>query len=960
MPKVLIPADTTTGYIGTASGIKSLGLAVGMTGAIQPSRYAGATTSGAPATGTFIAGDFTIDLTGAQWVCTAGGTPGTWAKIASVGATAAGASAVGDTATAGTGGTASRVDHVHAREAFAAPSALTVSQAQTSGTAVSISRSDHQHAMPGSGIPVAVTGGATASAGSGATTLALSDHVHSTAQLAILNATNTFTTSLTVSAGSVTAPAVSISGVTGATAASRYVGATTSGAPASGTYLVGDFTIDQTGKIWVCTTAGTAGSTAVFTSASGTAVSYATPGSSAVGDTAGAGTATTVSRSDHVHGREAFAAPSGLTVSQTQATGSALTVNHSDHQHAMPGSGTPGAVTYGASAGTGSASTLALSDHVHSTAGFQFNLALASAGTNATVYAQSALANSAVAAAATGALGGSIAGTVFTDTTHGTGTFAVGQVLSGTGVVAGTYIVSAGTGTGANNGGTYTVSQTQTVTSQTISAVPGVDAVFGPHGGGAIQAQVADGTLTGGDKRGPGAVDWQTTRTLASKIAGGIGNVIGGGANNYTGGSYATVAGGLSNRNDSGYGFVGGGTANNAQGSYAYITIAGGNTNTSSGDTGTIAGGGSNTAGSFGFTGGGLSNYSQGSYSAVAGGRSNTTTGQYSAAAGGYQAKAQTYAKFVHSAGQAIAQGDSQYGLSVLRGDTTEGTVGPFTGSFSGFVLTVTAMPAKGLLRPGMALAGDIGVPSGARIISQLTGTSGGTGTYNTSVTGTLSSKATLTGTQQATQPWSCTGSITGTTLTVTAVASGNPMFYPGDGDYRNGSYGTLVTGTGITASTRISAVLTLTGNGGVGTYTVDTSSSATGSIAITGSATMPICRTTLTADGTGTPGATNVVNLSPNTAYLAKIMIVGTDTTVPSTGGVVYEYTALYRQGAGAANTVLADYTQLTALADPAFSDAYVTIQEDTANGGMRIYCYGTLTRSMRWTANVHTTEVG
>ena len=200
MPKVLIPADTTTGYIGTASGIKSLGLAVGMTGAIQPSRYAGATTSGAPATGTFIAGDFTIDLTGAQWVCTTGGSPGTWAKIASVGATAAGASAVGDTAGAGSGGTAARVDHVHGREAFAAPSALTVSQSQTSGVAATISRSDHQHAMPGSGTPGAVTGGATASAGVAAT-LALSDHVHSTAQLAILNATNTFTTSLTVSAG---------------------------------------------------------------------------------------------------------------------------------------------------------------------------------------------------------------------------------------------------------------------------------------------------------------------------------------------------------------------------------------------------------------------------------------------------------------------------------------------------------------------------------------------------------------------------------------------------------------------------------------------------------------------------------------------------------------------------------------------------------------------------------------
>lgn len=49
------------------------------------------------------------------------------------------------------------------------------------------------------------------------------------------------------------------SGLTGAVAASRYVGATASGAPASGTFAVGDFVIDQTGKIWVCTVAGTPG-----------------------------------------------------------------------------------------------------------------------------------------------------------------------------------------------------------------------------------------------------------------------------------------------------------------------------------------------------------------------------------------------------------------------------------------------------------------------------------------------------------------------------------------------------------------------------------------------------------------------------------------------------------------------------------------------------------------------------
>ena len=48
-------------------------------------------------------------------------------------------------------------------------------------------------------------------------------------------------------------------GLTGATAASRYVGATASGAPGSGTFAVGDYVIDQTGKIFVCTGAGTPG-----------------------------------------------------------------------------------------------------------------------------------------------------------------------------------------------------------------------------------------------------------------------------------------------------------------------------------------------------------------------------------------------------------------------------------------------------------------------------------------------------------------------------------------------------------------------------------------------------------------------------------------------------------------------------------------------------------------------------
>lgn len=53
----------------------------GLTGATAASRYAGGTASGAPASGTFAVGDFVIDRSGAIWVCTASGSPGTWRSI---------------------------------------------------------------------------------------------------------------------------------------------------------------------------------------------------------------------------------------------------------------------------------------------------------------------------------------------------------------------------------------------------------------------------------------------------------------------------------------------------------------------------------------------------------------------------------------------------------------------------------------------------------------------------------------------------------------------------------------------------------------------------------------------------------------------------------------------------------------------------------------------------------------
>lgn len=64
-------------------------------------------------------------------------------------------------------------------------------------------------------------------------------------------------------------------GLTGATAATRYVGATASGAPGSGTFAVGDFIIDQSGKVYVCTVAGSPGTWAQAGGSAGLFDAYA-------------------------------------------------------------------------------------------------------------------------------------------------------------------------------------------------------------------------------------------------------------------------------------------------------------------------------------------------------------------------------------------------------------------------------------------------------------------------------------------------------------------------------------------------------------------------------------------------------------------------------------------------------------------------------------------------------------
>jgi hypothetical protein len=81
-----------------------------------------------------------------------------------------------------------------------------------------------------------------------------------------------------------------------------------------------------------------------------------------------------------------------------------------------------------------------------------------------------------IAGPGTASVTGAISGTTLTVSAVASGALQVGQTLSGSGVTAGTTITALGTGVGG--AGTYTVSASQTVSSETITASGGTNLVF--------------------------------------------------------------------------------------------------------------------------------------------------------------------------------------------------------------------------------------------------------------------------------------------------------------------------------------------------------------------------------------------------------------------------------------------------------------------------------------------------
>ncbi|MBL7974016.1 MAG: hypothetical protein JNJ85_03835, partial [Candidatus Kapabacteria bacterium] len=132
-----------------------------------------------------------------------------------------------------------------------------------------------------------------------------------------------------------------------------------------------------------------------------------------------------------------------------------------------------------------------------------------------------------------------------------------------------------------------------------------VDIALSPKGTGAISAHVADGTATGGNKRGQYAVDWQTYRATNTMVASGNYSTLSGGHTNTASAPYSTVSGGSTNTASGNNSTVGGGTGNIASASAA--TVGGGEGSRANAYCSTVAGG--------------YFNQAWGDYSSIPGGR---------------------------------------------------------------------------------------------------------------------------------------------------------------------------------------------------------------------------------------------------------------------------------------------------------------------------------------------------
>ncbi len=525
----------------------------------------------------------------------------------------------------------------------------------------------------------------------------------------------------------------------------------------------------------------------------------------------------------------------------------------------------------------------------------------------------------------------------------------------------------------SSSAGTYTATTTTAVYGTPTLSFSGVSTIglesngslfVQPAGTGALQAQATTSSTVGGNARGANAVDWQTTRDTAARVASATASTISGGYGNQATGAYSVVVGGY-NGTTSGFGAsVLGGAFNTT--SNSYTTVAG-YQNTVSSPYSSILGGQANTAaGYYNFIGAGFTN--AGTSASAVTTQSGTMNGTTAVTLSGSNAN--------------IKVGQYITGTSIA-GDT-------YVSNIVGTALTLSKN-ASGSSTSTLSFYTPHGVVVGGgnNIASGLHSFIGGGGYGGTTSGGT--------GSNRATGDWSTVVGGSGNLASGSNSFIGGGGYQIGNGNTASGFGASIVGGYQNTASGFTTAIVGGNGNTATGNYSVaggnnNQSNGANsviaggqygtargligyyvfpacqfpiaavngvsqGAMVILGKETTNATATVLTSDGAAASGVNQVI-LPNNSAYYFKGSVIANVTGAAN--GASWSFEGAIMRGANAASTVLIGTPAINRVAATAGATAWViALTADTTNGGLAVTVTGAASTTIRWVASVNTVEV-
>ena len=453
--------------------------------------------------------------------------------------------------------------------------------------------------------------------------------------------------------------------------------------------------------------------------------------------------------------------------------------------------------------------------------------------------------------------------------------------------------------------------------------------VLQPAGTGALQAQQTDSTATGGNARGANAVDWQTARGAASQVASGSNSVLVGGQNNTSSSYTSFLGGGANNYSQASNSFVGAGNSNlvNLAGNYAAIVA--GNGNTVQGYANFIGAGSSNsgTSGSAVTTQSGTMNGT--TAVTLSGSNASIKVGQYIS---GTSIGSETYVAAISGTSLTLSKNASGSSTNTLTFYTPHGVVvgggnNQATGSYS----FIGGGGDAGTAGNRNVASGDWSVVGGGfkNVASGIQSFIGG-GTNNI-----------------ANQQLSMV--LAGDNNTAGAYSA---SVLGGRYNTSNATYSTTVGGffgttRGIQGNTVFAAC-----NAPLGF----TAGYSQGALLILAIQTTTATATVITSDGSAASG-TNQVILPNNSAYYFRGEIIAGVTGAGNTKGWYIE--GVIKRGAGVGTTVLVGSTVSSLYGDAGAVTWTIGLTADTTNGGLAVTATGQASTTIRWVAQIRTTEM-